>query len=533
MVKILVTICEIRSIFSNENPCLPQQFLVHFPAMSFQVRRIGHDGHKRRFLSRLAVIGLKVARPLTQVLAGWRRREEERERAKRWHWGITVLVAGVCAFIVWMGVTSAWGALRALSVRSVLTIAAADLPMDDRGHTNILLLGQGDAAGEDLTDTIMIASLDAANHNAVLLSLPRDLYFLHFNNLEPGKLNTVYRDLKARYKRKMDDKEASLEALKGLASEIGSALDIDLHGIVKVDFEGFVKAVDAIGGVQVDVPRDIVDTAYPTENYGYQTFSINAGPQLLDGETALKYVRTRHTTSDFDRSARQQQVLSAIVDTVRDEGLLKKARTILALQDIVSEHVEMTLDIGQILGLAKAGAEINRSDIISMQLSDRNALYGEVIEAGGFLYTPPRDLFDGASVLLPVSIPEFPVTWKQILTLKRLLLDIRTPYLQHPTFAILNAGARSGVARKLGTEFTRYGFTVDRIANASIGDQEEAFVAPGESATKEQAEFFASMLGLPLKDAPIELRPEERANVIIVLGENYDYTPFQSLHIPE
>lgn len=507
--------------------------------MSFQVRRLREDGRSHRSWSRFAIMGLAVARPLIQLLGGWRRRQEERERLQRHrHWckaAVVILVAGACAFVLWMGIASAWGALRALSVQSVLTIAASDLPVDTYGHTNILLLGQGDDAGEDLTDTIMIASLDTTQNNAVLLSLPRDLYFLRFKNLrEAGKINIVYRDLKARNRANgMEENEASLEALNGLAAEIGDALQIELHGIIKIDFDGFVEAVDAIGGIDVDVPQDIVDTAYPTSDYGYQTFSINAGPQHLDGATALKYVRSRHTTSDFDRSARQQQVISAIVDNVRSEGLLKKAQTILALQDIVNRHVEKTMDLSQILGLAKAGSNIERENIFTMQLSDRNGLYGDIVEPGGFLYTPPRDLFGGAAVLLPVSIPEYPVTWKQILTLTHLLIDLRTPYLSHPTFAVLNAGAKEGTARKLSTELTRYGFTVNRVANASTGKQDAAFVAAGDETKTEQAQFFANMLGLPLEEAPAGLSPDERADVMIILGKQYVYSPFQSLQLPE
>jgi polyisoprenyl-teichoic acid--peptidoglycan teichoic acid transferase len=70
--------------------------------------------------------------------------------------------------------------------------------------------------------------------------------------------------------------------------------------------------VDAVGGVEVDVPRTIVDPNYPTEDYGVQTIRFEAGPQQMDAERALIYVRTRHQDSDFGRAARQQQVIQAV-----------------------------------------------------------------------------------------------------------------------------------------------------------------------------------------------------------------------------
>ncbi|MFN8460124.1 MAG: LCP family protein, partial [Anaerolineae bacterium] len=79
------------------------------------------------------------------------------------------------------------------------------------------------------------------------------------------------------------------------------------------DFNGFVALVDALGGIEIDVPKAIVDENYPTFDYGVITITIPAGPQHMDGAAALIYARTRHTDSDFGRGQRQQQVLRALL----------------------------------------------------------------------------------------------------------------------------------------------------------------------------------------------------------------------------
>ncbi len=502
--------------------------------MSFRVRRLSDDSPRRRIPWGSLLRGvLLVARPLALLYGDWKHRHEEEERAERKRFwlttGATVVVAALLASLLWIGVSRAWTLLRGVSLGAAFSVASADIPQDAHGHTNLLLLGQGDEAGENLTDTLMIASIDPASHSMVLLSLPRDLYLLKREGLRPGKINSTYRDFLAHFKREgKEGSEASMAALDALKNELGEALAMDLHGVVKVGFDGFIAAVDALGGVDVVVPKDIVDTEYPTDNYGYQTFSISAGPQHLDGATALKYARSRHTTSDFDRAGRQQQLLAAMAAAVREQGMLGKAQMIVAIQDILRQHVEMTLSLPQLMSLAKLGVQINREHILTMQLSDRNGLYGDIVLPGGFLYTPPRDQFDGQSVLLPVSFPEFPVTWKQLQALKNLLLDTREPYLSPATVAVLNAGSVSGSARKLANEIIRYGLRdVDFVANATIDDRAASVIAADE-AGKPLATFLSTLLGIPLGELPPELTADERRSITILLGEDYRFAPFQA-----
>lgn len=507
--------------------------------MSFTVRRLKEQPKRTRALrwKAIALAVLGSIGSLTSVYKHSTAKYQEHKRSLRrvmvLKRTLMVLIAVLCALLLLAGTVRVLAEMRIISIDSFASLAGTPPAKDAQGHTNLLLLGQGDSDhdGKDLTDTVMVASLDPeGSKGAVLLSLPRDLYFLRTENMGRGRINSLYRDYKyhLRFRRGMEEAQASKEAMRELAAEIGRQLNLEIHGTVKVDFIGFVEAVEAMGGIEIDVPYDIVDTEYPDENFGYETFEIRKGLQHIDGATALKYVRSRHTTSDFSRSARQQQLLAALGEKAQREGLATDPKRIMSLLSIVRENLETTMSVSELIGIANAARNIDRSNVITMQLNDRNAIYDSFIEPGGFLYTPPRDEFGGASVLLPVSIPEFPVTWKQVQALIELLVRNREIYLAEPQFAVLNASAPSGTARRLGNELIRYGFAVPTIANTPIRNQAASTISARSEADQPLAEFFGALLGMDV----VPLPPVAQGNaeqLTIILGSNGRFTPLQNL----
>lgn len=514
--------------------------------MSFTVRRLRDTSAKNppkkptRVIPWKGAVQLlaKASGPLMMIGHLWREQQEKRKkheaRVNMLKRILVILVTVLCAFLLVAGTTKALVSLKVLSLTSIVNVAGVDLPTDTYGHTNILLLGQGDADhdGIDLTDTIMIASLDPNNTNgAALLSLPRDLYFLETENMGKGRINSLYRDYKGYLMQQgMAEHDASHMAMNELAAEIGRSLNIQIHRVLKVDFIGFVQAVDAIDGVDIEVPESIIDTEYPGPNYTYETFQIAAGPQHLDGETALKYARSRHSTSDFDRSARQQQILQAIGDKMQSDGILTKPKQIMDLIGILQEHIETTLQTREMITLAQVGKNLDRSKLLTAQLNSQNGLYGSLSDAGGLLYNPPRDQFGGASVLLPVSLPEFPVTWKQLRAFVELFMHERTAHAEKAAIIIQNAGAAPGSARRIGGELIRYAFTVAEIENAEEDVPISRIVAAENSET---ALLLANLLGMEWMKTPALPVSDEEAMAVgaspvtILLGEDYEYTPLQ------
>lgn len=220
------------------------------------------------------------------------------------------------------------------------TLQAAFLPGEqvplrgsERGRINVLLLGKAGKGmpGENLTDTIMLASVETSTKKVSLLSLPRDLYIQDSKNGNSGKINTFYQ--------KGIHQDNFMEPVKeAVALVTGEPVDY----FFVMDFAGFEAIVDAIGGINVEVQKDFYDTRYPGLNYSYETFELKKGWQRLDGSTSLKYVRERHDDpeGDFGRAKRQQQVLQAIKNKATSPGTYLNFFKVNNLFESVAQNVE-------------------------------------------------------------------------------------------------------------------------------------------------------------------------------------------------
>jgi len=167
------------------------------------------------------------------------------------------------------------------------------------------------------TDVVIVARIEPSTQRIGFLNLPRDLHIALTNGqlvqintllVEGEKLNTDY---------------GPHLAIETLQYNLGMYID----AYIAFDFTAFQEVVDLVGGVQVDVPYSIADPEYPDMNYGYDPFYINAGLQYLNGYNALRYVRTRHADSSFERSQRQLQVIEGIRNQLRNPATLQNIIT--------------------------------------------------------------------------------------------------------------------------------------------------------------------------------------------------------------
>jgi LCP family protein required for cell wall assembly len=154
------------------------------------------------------------------------------------------------------------------------------------GTEDFLILGTNGAH----TDSIMIASVYAEKEQISLFSIPRDLY------VEQRRINEYY----------------TYEGLDEFYRIIEKATGIHVDHYIQIDLKGFEEVIDILGGVDVVVEKDLYDGLYPDGKKGYKAFSIKKGEHHLNGDDALKYARSRESTSDFDRAKRQQQVLDSL-----------------------------------------------------------------------------------------------------------------------------------------------------------------------------------------------------------------------------
>ncbi len=509
--------------------------------MSFTIRRVRETPSPSQKPSTF----LRMIESITRVIEGWKKHREQKEEAAMigrslWKKVALVILAGILAIVLCGGILFGTGIAKN-ALLHLISLQSTALPVDQNHHTNILLLGEGNKNhdGVDLTDTIIIASIDQKNGDTpALLSIPRDTYIFKTATMGKGRVNSLYRDYKGQLMKKgMKEDEASQASMKELEKTIGALIGQEIHRSVKINFSGFIEAIDAIEGVDVTLDTAFTDTNYPSDaEDGYTTFSLPAGKQTLDGKTALKFARSRHSTSDFSRSARQQQIIEAVIQKMKNGGVITNFSRLQSLINILENNIETTMSMNEMLTLASIGAKLPSTEMITMQLNDQNGLYGSLSMRGGFLYSPPREEFDGAAVLLPVSIPESPVTWKQIQKLTSLLFQKRNWLSKNaPRIVILNAGATIGSAGKLGMELEKYGFSIEKTRNLSKDktlkfDVSMIMTQEGHKDSEELATFLQSTLGLTkAKERMEDAFTPENADIAIILGKNFSYTPLQNL----
>lgn len=224
-----------------------------------------------------------------------------------------------------------------------------------RTSLNILIVGvdRREDGGDQNADVLIIAHVDLINKRVAAVSIPRDL-LVEIPGIGQDKINGAYNY------GVLADPDNPAAGVGMVRDTIESVFGVTLDGYVLVDFEGFETVVDSVGGVEVDVPYEIVDETYPTDDYGTETLRFQPGLQHMDGETALKYVRTRHGDDDDARRQRQYQVLLALFDTGKSLGSVTRSDEIISA---LGDSIQTSFPFEQQLVLARIGAQTERGDI--------------------------------------------------------------------------------------------------------------------------------------------------------------------------
>lgn len=249
------------------------------------------------------------------------------------------------------------------------------LPDTLREPFNVLLIGV-DKRSDELegvrSDTLIVVHVHPQEQWASMLSIPRDSV-ASIPHRGEMKINGAY-TYGYIHATELYGEETSPEDGGGaLAAEtVENFLGIEVDYIAQVDFQGFERIVDMLGGIVVDVERPLLDAEYPTENFGRERLYIPAGLQVLDGQTALRYARSRHSGSDFERSRRQQQVLQATLKEVQARGLLDQLDLISPMVENLEQNIVTTLpldDPSVLYGLAKLARSLGSDDIVRLGIT--------------------------------------------------------------------------------------------------------------------------------------------------------------------
>lgn len=302
----------------------------------------------------------------------------------------------------------------------------------------------------DLTDTIILASINYDLKSVSMLSIPRDMY-IKYSSWWWSKINEAY----SRFLKNTKDKTLAIEKLKETITNI-TWENIDYF--VNIDFEWFRKIIDTIWWIEIDVPEDIYDNTFPWPHHTYTTFKIIKWLQKMNWETALKYARSRHSTSDFDRSLRQQLIIKAIKDKVMSLWILANPIKIKSLYDVVSENILTDLSFQEIVALALFWKDVDRDNIYTSNLNNTCVLT-TICEKWWFLYNPPREDFGWASVL----IQEWWIYWKMdnfdnIKKYSSIIFNHPFISKENMEISIFNSTKVWGLAEKYSNELIRYWF---------------------------------------------------------------------------
>lgn len=286
---------------------------------------------------------------------------------------------------------------------SLMTADTSSLDSNNN-RTNILLLGVsgGDHEGNDLTDTMIFISIDKNDADTVMLSLPRDVWL---DSLQ-AKINTAYHYGEER-------KEGGGFVL--VKDAVYEVVNQPVHYVVLMDFQGFVQLIDLLDGIEVKVDRSFDDYKYPiagreNDECGgdleykcrYEHLHFDAGLQHMNGQSALKYVRSRNAEgeegTDFARSQRQKQILLALKDRILSLDVMFNPKKIMEIRSTLGSNVKLDTQFSQQQTTAFLSLFLrfvkNHNQIRTLSLD-----YGDE-ENPGFLYNPPIEEY-GQWVLIP------------------------------------------------------------------------------------------------------------------------------------
>ncbi|MER3397616.1 MAG: hypothetical protein C4316_03620 [Chloroflexota bacterium] len=421
-----------------------------------------------------------------------------------WTAGATVFAL----IFLWRGSTYLQLLLVAVSPVPITPIVSR-LP-DGPGWTgtdrvNILLLGVDSRPDESVelarTDTIILATIDPVNRRAAMLNIPRDLWVPipvgPGNTVVQDRINTAHR-YGTYYKY-----PGGGPALAKKTVEYNFGVKVDYY--VRVDFKGFTGLVDALGGVVLDNPYPLRDDEYPTENYGVQRIFFFGGLQPMDGQAALKFVRSRHQDTDFGRIRRQQLVLLAMRQRALELNLLPR------LPQLIAEYgnlVSTDLKPLEVVALARVAAGIDQGSVTV------RAIEGPAV----------RDFTgeDGAYLLLPVK-PE-------ISRIIRGLFEAPAPreVPEESRVEVLNGTRIPGLARRTADYLQAQGFQKVTFGNAAVSVDQEHTVIYDLTGKPETVKRLQQLLRLPA--GSVQALPadgglagrngEQPADVRIVIGRD-------------
>jgi polyisoprenyl-teichoic acid--peptidoglycan teichoic acid transferase len=344
-------------------------------------------------------------------------------------------------------------------------------PWSGKDRLNILLLGLDQREEEkgmpSRSDTIIVLTIDPVNKTATMLSIPRDLW-VSIPGQGENKINTAH------FFGEIQRKDSGpVLAKKTIEANFG----IPINYYARVNFRGFEQLIDALGGIDIDVPSPVLDDEYPQDDgVNIKRLYVPAGWQHMDGELALEYARSRHADSDFGRNQRQQQVLVAAKNRALQVDMWPKLPGLIGL---ARESITTDIPAGSILSIAQLARSIDSKNISSVAIDGTMV---NVHSTEQLYYLEPK--------------------WPQIKDMiasvftKPVSPDAQPDQQESARISVLNGTSRVGLAAQVGSYLKDKGFVVASIDDADKDDYAQTTII--DHANKAvAANNIAKLLGVP------------------------------------
>lgn len=371
---------------------------------------------------------------------------------------------------------------------------------ENEGRVNIMLLGVGDPGhdGETLADTNMVVSIDTNNNKVAMISIPRDTR-VYVPAEGYVKINNAHA---------IGEAKGTGKGVEVAQKTLEETLDIPIHYYVKANFTGLKDAVDAVGGIDIDVKEPLNDPEYPCDKNQYKScgFKISAGPTKMDGTTALKYARCRKGTcgDDFGRALRQQQVLQAVRTKAMSSETLSNPKKLNDLINAFANNVKTNMSISEIQRAYEISKKVTQDNIIDIVFS---------IKSNGFLKSDPA-----SSDLLPVG-----GNFEDIQNFVANVFKFGPVWAEDSKVVIENGTTTVGLAGKLEIKLNDSGMpiTILSIQNAKTKDFTTSQIIDYTGGKKPNTvRYFEDLLGVKATQADPSTRPGSQ-DINIILGSDY------------
>lgn len=378
------------------------------------------------------------------------------------------------------------------------------------GRVNVLVLGKGGPGqtAPDLTDTIIVASINPIGKEAALLSIPRDLY-VKIPGDGSNKINAAYaygknKVLAQSKPSSATNKLAEDAGLKAIEEVVEQSMGIPIHYYVMIDFEGFKQAIDTVGGIDVNAPASLYEPMLI--NGKPYTLNVKPGVQHFDGLKALAYARSRFTSArgDFDRSERQRLIIIALKDKILSLGTLANPVKINELLSTFGTHIQSNLSTDEVMRLYAIGKEIPSASISSIGLADPPNNYVHTANIGG----------------LSVVVPKAGVNnFSEIQSYVRNTLKDGFIKQENASIAILNGTNIEGKATARANELKSYGYNVIIVGDSPVKGNAKTILVDRTGNKKYTKHYLEQRLGVTaVNQMPSDLIPTNNADFVIIVG---------------